>query len=246
MPSIDLSCIKNNRKKGYINDVKNDVKKDVPDMSHNEPQTPPMPDFQKMFENLSHTKDKTKSDIQINNITKELTESEKNKIICLCNLYISEFPEKLAKYKTKKLQNLNDDELLDFKKQIQREVSESNMLSSLAEQSVKALQLYEYVMCDFVHLDIRGVSKVGESEEYKNLVKQVLLKYLDTSLISSIEPEYKLAFMIFSSSVLCHQNNTMNATNNKINNIEKPPIEPNAPLINDLVIRNINYKYNDL
>lgn len=192
--------------------------------------------------------------------TKPLTESEKTKLIGLLHLYIAEFPDKLNKYKGKNFYKMSDKDLLDIKDMFKKEVTTSNNLTMAVEASIKMLELYEFTCCNF-GVNIKGVSKIGESEEYKQTVKAVILKYFDNSLISNVEPEYKLAYLIISNSLICHQLNSMNETTAQINNIEKPLITNNkventkvnnisededAKKLKELQLRNLNDKYNDL
>jgi hypothetical protein len=188
---------------------------------------------------------------------KELSEHERNKLIGLLHLYIAEFPEKLKEYKGKNFHKMDNNKLLELKDIFKKEVTTSNNLTMAVETSVKMLEMYEFACCNF-GVNIKGVSKIGQSEEYKQTVKAVLLKYFDNSLISQVEPEYKLAYLIVSNSLICHQLNTMNETTEKINNIEKPmlthnmapqniePVNEDTKRIKDMQLRDINGKFSDL
>jgi hypothetical protein len=160
---------------------------------------------------------------------------------------------------------MTDDELIKLKDIFKKEVNTSNNLSMAVESSVKLLELYEYVCCDFLQVNIKGVSKLGESQEYKDCVKAVLMKYFDNSLILCVEPEYKLAYLIISNTLLCHQLNSMETNNNKVkvittksNDIETtqsniinriPQIDEFADTNNNIrkmMLRDVNMKYSDL
>ena len=184
-----------------------------------------------------------------------LTENERNKIIALCQLYLAEFPEKLTEYKNKvkNLHKMSDEDLVELKQIMQKQVTTSNSLGMAVETSVKALELYEYIMCDYANINIKGVSKLGQFQEYRDCIKAVLLKYMDRSLISQVEPEYKLTYLILSNSVMCHQLNSMNETNNKIQTIEHKiesnnNSEPNTDndIIKKLKLNNLNTTFRDL
>jgi hypothetical protein len=95
------------------------------------------------------------------------------------------------------------------KKIFKKEVTTSNNLSVAVEVSSKLFEMYEFMRCNF-GINVTGISKVGQSEEYKQTVKAVLLEYFDNSLVSQVEPEYKLAYLIISNSLICHQLNIMN------------------------------------
>ena len=175
----------------------------------------------------------------------------------MLNLYLCEFPEKLSKYKSKQLYKLSDSELLLLKDQFKSEVSTSNNLNMMVQGSIKALDIYEYVMTDYLNVNIKGVSKIGETQEYRDCVKAVLLKYLDSSLVSQTEPEMKLAYIILSNSLVCHQINSMNETNTKINSIEQQNIpqlqqsnkvDDGLEIMKAMQLRNINsnLEYKDL
>jgi hypothetical protein len=84
-------------------------------------------------------------------------------------------------------------------------------------------------------------------------------------LISCVEPEYKLAYLVISNTLLCHQLNSIKTTNNKIkvittksNDIETtqsniinriPEIDESACTnnkIKEMMLRDVNTKYSDL
>jgi hypothetical protein len=188
-------------------------------------------------------------------IMKALSDSERNKVIGLLHLYISEFPEKLKTYKGKNFHKMTDDELFNMKELFKKEVNTSNNLSLAVDSSVKLLELYEYVCCDFMQVNIKGISKLGESQEYKDCVKAVLMKYFDNSLISCVEPEYKLAYLVISNTLLCHQLNSMEINNNKVkvittkSNDIKTQIDESASTnnkIKEMMLKDVNNKYADL
>jgi hypothetical protein len=123
------------------------------------------------------------------------------------------------------------------------------------ESSVKLLKLYEYVCCDFMQVNIMGISKLRESQEYKDCVKAVLMKYFDNSLISCVEPEYKLAYFVISNTLLCHQLNSIETNNNKVkviitkSNDIKTQINESACTnnkIKEMMLKDVNMKYSDL
>ena len=109
------------------------------------------------------------------------------------------------------------------------------------DMSSKLLELYEYIMVEHADINITGISRLQNSPEYRDCVKSVLLKYMDTSLINQCEPEYKLGYLIVSNSVLLHQMNSMNESKNKLNNIENEISTTAKPEIQD-----INNDFNDL
>jgi flagellin-specific chaperone FliS len=161
---------------------------------------------------------------------------------------------------------MTDEELLNMKEIFKKEVNTSNNLSMAVKLSVKLLELYEYICCDFMQVNIKEISKLRESEEYKDCVKAVLIKYFDNSLISCVEPEYKLAYLVIGNTLLCYQLNSMEANNNKVkvittksNQIEAPNqlnIKNNIPEINEtdntnnkikeMMLKDVNTKYSDL
>jgi hypothetical protein len=124
---------------------------------------------------------------------------------------------------------MTDEELLKMKEIFKKEVNTSNNLSMAIESSVKLLELYEYVYCDFMQVNINAISKLKESQEYKDYIKAVLMKYFDNSLISCVEPEYKLAYLVISNTLLCHQLNSMKANNNKVKVINTKSNQIEAP-----------------
>lgn len=191
----------------------------------------------------------------------ELTNEQRTKMIALLNLYVANFPEKLHKYKNKNFNNLNNSELIETKKQIQNEVTTSNNLNMICESSGKLLELYEFICCNYLDINIKGVSKLSDSNEYKECIKALLLKYLGDSLISNVEPEYKLCYLILSSSIMAHASNHLEDIKEVVSECQdqkdnNPPTykqistkdtetETNQ-IIQSIQARNINYKYNDL
>lgn len=189
-----------------------------------------------------------KNIVSKNDVEKTLTENERYKLIALCQLYISEFPDQLDKYKTKKLNKLCDQDLINFKIQIQKEATTSNTLNMLSQHSHKILEFYEYAMCDIMNVNIRGVSKMTQGEEFNQTFKAFLLKYMGDNLINSVEPENKLMFMIISNSAIAHQINAMNERTLKMNATEQKIAvnnEQQQPL-NENKIEQINNEFSDL
>lgn len=249
MPHISLKNIQNNNKKNEVinQNINSNNNKDNPnnnniDIKH----INPLQNNDKQLIDNSWLKSIIdKPNIDKPNIDKpiinKLNENERNKQECVIRLYIAEFNEKLGKYKSKKLEKLNDDELLEFKSQIQNEITQSNSLGLLTESSKKLLDVYEYIMNDYAGLNVKGVAnQLKNNEEYNNCVKAILLKYAGESLISNISPEAKLLFILFQSSMICHANNELLNSKKIIKNIEKDNE------LNNEKIKDINDKFNIL
>lgn len=180
---------------------------------------------------------------------KPLTPHQRDKHIAILNLYCAEFPEKLSKYKNKQFNKMSDAELREYRTTMQKEVTTSSSLGMITEQSKKALELYEYFMVNYADINIRGVSKLGDSQEYKDCVKAVLLKYMSDSLVSVVEPEYRLAYLVISTSIMAHANNNLNESQQKLNIVEtkvQVPDPPSSQVVKNLEVQQINYKYSDL
>lgn len=228
--------------------VQNTELNPIPKPIKNKPTKEPKQDF---------TPKQIKEDTHDNETTK-LTEQERNKLIALLNMYLAEFPEKLKQYKQKNLNKMGDSELQEMKKVFQREVSTSNSLNMAVEMSGKALELYEFLMTDYMGVNIKGISNLQKDEEYRNCMKALLLKYMSSSLVSQVEPKMKLAYLVISNSLICHQINSLQKLQHKTQHIESqhkpqqtPQIEPKQisegdKIIKELEIRNINNKYSDL
>ena len=75
--------------------------------------------------------------------------------------------------------------------------------------SQQLLTIYEYVGTNFVGLEIEGISKMGQTDEWRDNVKALCLRYMSTP-VSHIEPEHKLMFMLISNTLMLHQINTAN------------------------------------
>lgn len=161
--------------------------------------------------------------IDVKKDVSKLSEQDRYKQEALIKLYIGEFHDKLSKYKSKNLSKMTDDDLMEFKKNIQKEIMSSNSLSMISESSKKLLDYYEEIMCG-CGINIKGTSNIlKNSPEYNDTIKAMLLKYLGDNLIMSVEPEYKLLYLLFSTTLICHANNEMIQNSNQINNIEKQP-----------------------
>jgi flagellin-specific chaperone FliS len=165
--------MKNSKDKSSFNDILTSLQKNMIENKKNQANKQPTNDCQQYFEKES-------------TVIKALSEPERNKLIGLLHLYISEFPDKLKLYKEKNFHKMTDKELLNMKEIFKKEVNTSNNLSMAVELSIKLLELYEYVCCDFMQVNIEGISKLEKSQEYKDYIKAVLIKYFDNSLISYV------------------------------------------------------------
>jgi hypothetical protein len=145
-----------------------------------------------------------------------LTPHQRDKRIAILSLYCAEFPEKLSKYKSKQFSKMSNAELIEYQTMMQKEITTSSSLGIITEQSKKALKLYEYFMVNYAEINIYGVSKLGDSQEYKDCIKAVLLKYMSDSLVSVVEPEYCLAYLVISSSIMAHANNSLNENQQRV------------------------------
>jgi hypothetical protein len=222
---IDLSFI-DKPKKAHENKPEH-IEKQEPQIQPKQEPTMKLPKFQKS------KKEKT-----------NLKGNERSKMEALLQLMKCEFPEKLNHH-NKDFSKMSDEELLDTNKKFQQEIISTNTLGVLCESSKQLLVLYEYLMSDLAGVNIRGVSKLGDSKEYKDCVKAVLLKYMSSSLISIVEPEYKLAYMVLSTSLACHQ---INSSQESIPKEETKPViqDEGAQIIKDMQVRNLLQEFSDL
>jgi hypothetical protein len=235
MLKISLKSIQNNGKyldKKMAKNNNNKIEVKYKEIS-NKPQNVvikndiPNNDFELLLNNLKKNEiEKANNEITKANVlkpvlkeTKELNEHKTTKLIGLLHLYIAEFPDKLKSYKTKNFYKMDAEKLLEMKEIFKKEINTSTNITMAAEASVKMIELYEFVCCNF-GMNIKGVSKIRQTDEYKQTVKSILLKYFDNSLVNCVEPEYKLTYLIISNSLICHQINAMSDIPNKINNIE--------------------------
>jgi hypothetical protein len=115
-----------------------------------------------------------------------------------------------------------------------------------------------------MQVNIKEISKLGEFQEYKDYVKAILMKYFDNSLISCVEPEYKLAYLIINNTLICHQLNSIELNTNKVkvittksdnlllpnnnNNIidNVSEIDESTVKIKEMMLKDVNMKYSDL
>lgn len=146
---------------------------------------------------------------------------------------------------------MTDEKLQETLQLMKRDASTSNSLNMAVAASGKALELYEFMMCNYANINIKGVSKLQESTEYQELVKSTLLKYMGTSLVSTVEPEQRLMYLIISNSIMCHQVNSLNDNIEKVQSIEKQESQPVAiseedQMMKNLMVRNLNNEYSDL
>jgi hypothetical protein len=150
---------------------------------------------------------------------------QRDKRIAILNLYCAEFPEKLSKYKSKQFSKMSDAELIKLQTMMQKEITTSSSLGMITKQSKKALELYEYFMVNYAEINIRGISKLGDSQEYKDCVKAVLLKYMSDFLVSVVKPECRL---VISSSIMAHANNSLNENQQRVNIVESKAQVPES------------------
>jgi hypothetical protein len=146
---------------------------------------------------------------------------------------------------------MSDQDLVDHKNIFQKEVSTSSGLTWAVDMSKNLLQMYEFAMVNMLDINISGVSKLGDNPEYNQCVRSFLMKYMNTSLVSQIEPEYKLMYMLLSTSLICHQINTSEVTQQKTQHIEQqindPKLhEPENDIVKVITMRNLNQEYSDL
>jgi hypothetical protein len=172
--------------------------------------------------------------------------NDRSKMEALLQLMKCEFPDKL-KHHNKDFSKMSDQELLDTNKKFQQEIISTNTLGVLTESSKQLLVLYEYLMSDLAGVNIKGFSKLGDSPEYKDCVKAVLLKYMSSSLVQIVEPEYKLIYLVLSTSLVCHQ---LNSSQENIQPKEeiKQEIKQDEKnqVIKDLQLRNLLQDFSDL
>lgn len=181
---------------------------------------------------------------------------DRNKTINILKLYVKEFPDKLKEYKNHKYDKMSDNELLELKEQFQYDVSSSSNVSFACEAAKKGLYMYEMIGCE-VGLNIRGISNLSQNPEFNDCIKAICLKWISEP-ITCIQPENKLALMLFTNSLMLHQ---INSENDKkelppsiVNNV--PPVVPvvsvnkvkdiDIPLKTRLELRNLSYEYDDL
>lgn len=215
--TIDNKENKDNNNKQLLN---NDILKSIIDKSKN---------------NISNDKSIIENDVK-------LSPNDRVKLESLITLYIHEF-DKLSKYKQKNLTKMSDNQLVQFKNSLQHEIHSTNSLGLITEASKKLLYGYEFLM-DQIGVKCKGISnQLSNNEEYNNTCKAVILKNIgETALISTVEPEYKLLFMIFQSTMMLHMSSELMENKQKINNINQ---NDNINESNDK-IKDINDKYNIL
>lgn len=135
-----------------------------------------------------------------------LSDLDRSKKIKLLELYVMEFPDDLAKYKSYKFNKCDDAKLIELKKEFDKSVCSKNNLHWGVSVSQQALQIYE-LLCKMGGLDVDGIAKLGYNEEWIKNVKAICLKYLDGG-ITMVEPEHQLLFMLFQNTMTLHYLNT--------------------------------------
>lgn len=206
MSIIDLSSIQNKN-------IKPMHKKPFPEKTKEKPIKNP----------INQTNEKPLRD----DIPEKLDAEQRMKKIKVLELYKMEFPDKLKGYKSK-FDNMTDKELCETHKQFQYQVSTTNNLTMATEASKKALLMYEYVCCNMFDINIQGISKLGESDEFRETIKAICLQYID-SPISHVDPVNKALFMVISNSLILHQVNSMNAVSQTEGNTQQPLINNQQP-----------------
>jgi hypothetical protein len=130
---------KNIENKPIFNDILTSLQKNIVENKENLVHEQPTNEFHKQVK---------KEQKAVN--SKELSESERNKLIGLLHLYISEFPDKLKTYKGKNFLKMTNDELIDMKELFKKEVNTSNNLSMAVEFSVncwRCMSMYVVILC---------------------------------------------------------------------------------------------------
>jgi len=181
------------------------------------------------------------SNIKLEDKKPELSDLDRSKKIKLLELYLIEFPDKLDKYKNENFYKKTDEELIELKKIFEKSVSSTNNLNFGVSISQQALAIYEYIG-KLGGLEIDGISKLGQSEEWVKNIKALSLKYMDGG-ITFIEPEHKLIFMLFQNTLMLHYINT---TEKPLQQDNKVSLSQVSSIEKKLRVNDISSSYNDL
>lgn len=244
MAKINLKSIQNNNKINTENNIKKHETniKSIDNNNNNDKQLLNNDVIKSIIDKSKNNISNDKNDKSIIENDVKLSPNDRIKLESLITLYIHEF-DKLSKYKQKNLTKMSDNQLVQFKNSLQHEIHSTNSLGLITEASKKLLYGYEFLM-DQIGVKCKGISnQLSNNEEYNNTCKAVILKHIgETSLISTVEPEYKLLFMIFQSTMMLHMSSELMENKQKINNINQ---NDNNNESNDK-IKDINDKYNIL
>lgn len=170
-----------------------------------------------------------------------------NKKRALANLYLSEFPEKLARYKSRKVDKMDSDEINGFLDTLKVEASTSSGLNMITANAGHVLRVYEHMMTTYVGWNVTGVSAMADTPEFRDLVKATALKFMSTSLVSVVEPEAKLAFMLIAGSMAANAN--ASSVGGVGAGVEPQKITSGAPVTREAAeaaVAALNAEYGDL
>ena len=172
--------------------------------------------------------------------------ADRSKIIAKLNLYIDTFPEKVGK-RHGNFDKMSDEELVAAEVNFKSLVNSGNHLNAVVTMSQQALSLYEFVLVNMMDVPVAGVSKVGQTPEWKEAMQALALKHMD-SLTFQTEPEMKLLYLLFMHSAVAYSagsppENTpqipQHPTGIQVQKTMQPP--RNNPALNSL-----NQQFNDL
>lgn len=243
MTQIDLSSINKKYNKIPSNDVP--LKSKVPKPKIKEPQVikevqPPAP--KKAVKTKIPKPDLPKNETQI-----ELSDIERVKKIKVLELYVTEFPDKLEKFKNTNFNKCSNAELIEYKEQFDKSIGTTNNLEWSVSISKQALHLYEMVG-RMGGLEINGISKLGDDPNWSKNIKALCLKYLDGG-VTLIEPEHQLLFMLFQNTLMLHYLNTSEVAQlppvQQANQVSEEEKKSND-IVTKLEIQNLNREFEDI
>lgn len=158
-----------------------------------------------------------------------ISEKDHRKNIALANTYLSQFPDKLEKYQSRKPDKMKPDELVEFIDTLRFEITTTNNLQNYISSVAKPmLLLYEKVLTESAGLKVSGISAMADSPDFQETTKAVILKYFGNSIVTQTEPEMKLIWLIVSATFAAHYaaEAGTQAARNQITNSSPPPPPP--------------------
>jgi hypothetical protein len=241
MSKIDLSSIN----KKYAKPIpEKPTIKESPRHSSKTAKLPPKTKRTKKKSQLNLKKELPQHPVQ-NDMQVTLSDIDRSKKIKLLELYVIQFPYELDKYKNKDFSKCTDQELIELKKQFDKQVSTKNNLHWGVSASQQALHIYE-MLCKMSGLEVEGISKLGYDENWIKNVKAICLKYLDGG-ITTIEPEHQLLLMLLQNTLTLHYLNS--STPQKSGAEDPTPQKRGAEQLTsetNTEINNINHEFTDL
>ena len=161
---------------------------------------------------------------------------DKRRLILILQFYVLEFPEELSAYKTIKYDKKMGEELEEIRTQMDAIISSKSSLKQTQVLCTTGIRAIEFVATNFTPIKCHGLSDLMINDrEVLDDIKHIALKRM--SYINT-EPEFRLAYRLFSNVMLLHNLNASKELENPsgpaiLNKINSKNIDNELDKIND-------------